>query len=85
MIPVPDAALLLVDVANEPNLRYRRLLQNQYKAIAADSLAIERTARDLRMLVFTEDDKLSELERSVKARCCDLKLLEQVCGLYANV
>ena len=40
MIPVPDRALLLIDINNEPNEKYRRLLQNQYKAIESDEAAI---------------------------------------------
>ena len=82
MIPVPDEALLLIDIAGTPDLKYRRLLQNQYKAIMADSSAIERTARRLRELVLTEDEKLSERDLSVKARCCNLKILEVVCRGY---
>ena len=33
MIPVPDEALILMDINNEPDLQYRRLLQNQYNDI----------------------------------------------------
>ena len=36
MIPVPRNALILKDINNEPDLQYRRLLQNQYKALKAD-------------------------------------------------
>lgn len=84
MIPVPDDVLLLIDIANEPDLQYRRLLQNQYKAIAADLSAIEKTAMNLRTLVFTADEKLSEWDRSVKARCCNLELLERACSSYGK-
>ena len=82
MIPVPDNALILKDIANEPDRQYRRLLQNQYKAIKADQTAIQKTAENLRTLVFTADDSLSNYDKQVKVRCCDLVLLESVYMKY---
>lgn len=78
MIPVVDTALLLIDINHEPDLQYRRLLQNQYKAIKADLSAIVQTAKALRKIVLTENDQLTAHDRRVKARCCNLKLLESV-------
>ena len=76
MIPVPDKALLELDIDNEPDEKYRRLLQNQYRAIQKDLVSITNTARKLRTLVLKEDEELSEFDKKVKARCCDLKMLE---------
>lgn len=78
MIPVPDEALLLIDINNEADEKYKRLLQNQYQAIKADSAAITKTASKLRKLVLTEEEKLTEFDKRIKARCCDLKTLESV-------
>lgn len=78
MIPVPDDALLPVDIDHEPNEKYKRLLQNQYKAIALDSEAIIKTAEKLRNIILEEDKNLSEYDKKIKRRCCDLKLLEKV-------
>lgn len=78
MIPVPDDALISVDIDNEPDEKYKRLLQNQYKAIEEDSVAIIKTAERLRKLVLTESDKLSNYDKQIKQRCCDLKTLENV-------
>lgn len=78
MIPVPSNALLLKDFLCEPDQQYRRLLQNQYKAIKSDWAAIQKTAENLRNLVLTADEKLSTYDKQVKARCCDLRLLESV-------
>lgn len=78
MIPVPSSALLLKDFLCEPDQQYRRLLQNQYKAIKSDWAAIQKTAENLRNLVLTADEKLSTYDKQVKARCCDLRLLESV-------
>ena len=38
MIPVPNEALILINIEKEPNLKYRRLLQNQYIAIEKESV-----------------------------------------------
>ena len=84
MIPVPDSALLLIDIANEPDAKYKRLLQNQYQALIADLTEIENTARKLRELVLTADEKLSPYDLSVKGRCCDLKKLEEVYASYGK-
>ena len=78
MIPVPRNALIWKDINNEPDLQYRRLLQNQYKALKADWNAIQKTAENLRNLIVTPDDKLGEFDRKVKSRCCDIVVLESV-------
>lgn len=79
MIPVPDDALILKDIDNESDEQYKRLLQNQYKEIKNDWAQIEKTATNLRNLVVTDDSKLSNYEKQIKARCCKLSLLESVC------
>lgn len=78
MIPVPDKALLEIDINGESDTKYKRLLQNQYRAIKADREAIIRTAEKLRRLVMTEDEKLSLHDKQIKNRCCNLPLLEKV-------
>jgi protein AbiQ len=82
MIPVTDNALLLKDIENEPNEQYKRLLQNQYIAIKSDMAAIKKTAENLRKLVLTPDEKLGNYDREIKARCCNLTLLEAVYTQY---
>lgn len=84
MIPVPESALLFFDFSNEPDARYRRLLQNQYNAIREDWQAIVRTADALHALLFSDDSALTPHERNIKARCCDLALLEQVMQKYGT-
>ena len=85
MIPVPRSALLLKNIDAEPDAQYKRLLQNQYSAIKADWDAIQRTAENLRNLVFTPDDKLGDYDKQVKARCCNLVLLEsEYCNYGKN-
>ena len=78
MIPVPDCALKLIDIDNESDQKYRRLLQNQYRAIRADSEEIIKTAARLRKLVMTGDENLTTFDKRIKERCCNLKIIEQV-------
>lgn len=82
MIPVPDKALILKDIDNEPDRQYKRLLQNQYKAIKADKAAIQKAAENLRVLILTNDNALNTYDKQVKSRCCDLALLESIYMKY---
>lgn len=77
MIPAIDAALLEIDIAGIADVKYRRLLQNQYNAIRKDEDGILKTARSLHELIFSDEKNLSAHDRAVKQRCCNLKLLEE--------
>lgn len=77
MIPVLDSALIEIDIANISDVKYRRLLQNQYNSIKADEKGILKTAENLRKLIFEDENNLSEHDRIVKQRCCNLVLLEE--------
>lgn len=77
MIPVLDSALIEIDIANITDVKYRRLLQNQYNSIKSDEKGILRTAENLRKLLFDEERNLSEYDRIIKQRCCNLVLLEE--------
>ena len=83
MIPVLDSALVEIDIANIADIKYRRLLQNQYNSIKADEKGIIRTAENLRSLIFEDESKISEHDKIIKQRCCNLKLLEKMfCEWY---
>lgn len=84
MIPVPADALMLIDINNEPDLRYRRLLQNQYRAVVRDRVGIEKTASTLRSLILTDMAQLTPYDARVKERCCDLELLEKIYKGYSG-
>lgn len=77
MIPVLDSALIEIDIANITDVKYRRLLQNQYNSIKSDEKGILRTAENLRKLLFDEERNLSVYDRIIKQRCCNLVLLEE--------
>lgn len=82
MILVVDEALMLVDINNEPDIQYRRLLQNQYVCIKKDREAIKKAAKELYMLFFTVDEKLSKYDLRVKNRCCQFDILEYAMSMY---
>lgn len=82
MIPVVDSALILIGIANMQDVKYRRLLQNQYNFIRADKDNILRLAKNLRGLVTTPAENLSEHDKQVKLRCCNLELLEEKYKVY---
>jgi hypothetical protein len=73
------------DIASEADQQYRRLLQNQYRAIKADWIAIEKTAKNLRKLVLTDDDELGDYDKQIKSRCCNLAVLETVFKKYEKL
>ncbi len=75
-IPVLYSVLIEIDIIHISDVKYRRLLQNQYNYIKADKDGILRTAENLRNLIFEDEKNLSEYEKTVKKRCCDLRLLE---------
>lgn len=77
MIPVLDDVLIEIDIANIQDMKYRRLLQNQYNFIKADEKGILKTAENLRNLIMQEESKISEHDKIVKLRCCNLKILEE--------
>ena len=78
------APLLCIDINNESDEKYRRLLQNQYKAIVEDSKGIIKTVQRLRELLITEDDRLSPYDKKIKERCCNLCVLETVYKQYVD-
>ena len=77
MIPVLNSALIEIDIANIADVKYRRLLQNQYNSIKADEKGILKTAENLRKLIFDAETNLSAHDKVIKQRCCDLVLLEE--------
>jgi len=85
MIPVTDSALILIEIEKIGDDKYRRLLQNQYKAIRSDTIQIQKTANLLRELLFSDDSELADYEIRIKQRCCDIKLLEKIYIQYDNV
>lgn len=78
MIPVPDCALISIDFKLEADVKYRNLLENQYREIQNDIIGISSTATKLRELVFTDDENLKRHDISIKQRCCNLPLLESI-------
>lgn len=78
MIPVPNCALLEMDINNEPDLQYRNLLLNQQQEIRQEKTLILKAAYELRELILADRDTLTPYDQSVQDRCCNLSLLETV-------
>ena len=82
MIPVVDDVLIYIDINSVEDIRYKSLLQNQYRAILADSAQIKATAKMLHTILMKDENTLSTHEKKIKSRCCNLRLLEQVYCSY---
>ena len=78
MIPVPDSALIFFDFRQETDLQYRNLLTKQYREIRDNKEEIKKTAQELHTLLMKADEELSPWDLRIKARCCNLRLLEQI-------
>jgi protein AbiQ len=78
MIPVPQKALIRMNIEEVKDLKYRNLLRKQYRAIVRDIEGIEKTAYQLREMLLKDECDLKDFEKEIKKRSCNLKLLEQV-------
>lgn len=85
MIPVDSSALVKIDVNNHPDIKYRRLLQNQLLYIKADKKNIIRTAQNLYNIVVQDDSTLSSRNKTIKQRCCNFAVLEIACSNYNSL
>lgn len=82
MIPVKSTELIYYDIAKEPELEYKKLLEKQQEELSKIEKTIRKKAEKLYELYSTADDKLTPFDLSVKARCCNFPLLEQKCNTY---
>lgn len=73
MIPVPDDAIIEIDIDNEPDFKYRNLLLKQFLICKSKKDVILRKANKLYEIVT-----VNKTQRFVM-RCCDFKLLESKC------
>jgi protein AbiQ len=70
-------ALIEIDINNLNDEKYKNLLLNQLSYVNADKTQIEKTACNLHTLIFTDTSDLSKYDTQIKARCCDLTILEK--------
>ena len=78
MVPVPDAAIIAIDINQEPDEKYRVLLQNQMRQIRKDAARIKKKAQTLYHLILQK--KVPVLSK----RCCDYALLKMQCAKYSQ-
>lgn len=79
MIPVVDNALIPLDFSTIQDQQYKNLLQNQYRWIKSDFANIKRIAKELYVILTKDDSLLTAYEKKIKARYCNITLLEQKC------
>ena len=82
MIPATNSVLTIIDIDNYPDVKYRRLMQNQVKCLKRDWNNIVKVANKLYRLVIKDDCDLSPNDRRIKDRCCDFLLLEEALRNY---
>ena len=77
MIPVKEKVILLFDVDNETDIKYKNLILKQLRYI-------NRRANKIKRKAFRLYDKYinNKLDLNTKNRCCNFTLLEQKAKLY---
>ncbi len=80
MLPVPDSALMMINIPAITDEKYKRLLNEQYEWLLHDFENVKKTATKLRRLF--DEKAVSGYKKAVKNRCCDFVLLETIYGKY---
>ena len=77
MVPVSEKVIIIYNVDNEEDIKYKNLVLKQLRYINRRINKIKRKA-------FRIYDKFinDKLDRSTKNRCCNFKLLEEKCKMY---
>ena len=78
MFPVPKECCLPVVFVRIPDEKYRNLLKQEYRIIAAKESLIRKNAAEL-----YKQKVLLQLDTPLTQRCVDFALLEQACLKYA--
>lgn len=78
MIPDIDEAVQLVDMNSITDIKYKNLLTHQIIRLRKDKKNILNTALNLYRLLTKKDSELTDYEKRVKGRCCNILLLESV-------
>jgi protein AbiQ len=76
MIPVPNCAIIRINIEEEPDEKYRSLLRKQAKAINSERKTIGKKASVLYSIVR------SGTKQYINSRCCNYPLLEIKCMEY---
>ena len=79
MFPVPKECCSPVVFAQIADVKYRNLLQQEYRIIASKEALIRKNAAEL-----YKQKVLLKLETPLTQRCVDFALLEQACLKYAD-
>ena len=79
MVPVSNKVFIAIDIDNEIDKQYKRLLQSQIAIL-------NRIQNDIRKKAYRLYEKYvnGKLDASTKSRCCDFKLLENKLNDYLH-
>ena len=77
MIPVGIEELIEIDISNEPDIKYRNLLQNQFRELINMKNIISKKTQEIYSLFITTNAALSSNDKKIKNRCCDFYCLNR--------
>ncbi|MDR0905265.1 MAG: type III toxin-antitoxin system ToxN/AbiQ family toxin [Oscillospiraceae bacterium] len=78
MIPIPPGVAAVKNIAAEPSIQYRRLLEQEWRFCVKNSDEIHRRARAIYNIVVNRENEF------ISKNCCDFKALEAACAEYAK-
>lgn len=76
MFPVPKGLSTYVNISQEHNLQYKKLLEMEYRVIRSRQNQIRKNAKIVYSLKFKDPNS------ALSKRCNDFALLEKLCGKY---
>lgn len=79
MIPVPDLAIIRVNIEDEQDERYKNLLRRQSRVLQSNRVDIKSKATILHSVVN------SGTQPRLNQRCSNFSLLEEKCSMYGVV
>ena len=77
MIPVPSQAVISLDISDIQDQKYKSLLTDQARFFHRDEAKIAKKALRLHSMISSPT-----IGATLKARCCNFRLLEEKCNEY---
>ena len=80
MIPVPDSAIIDIDINSEADINYKNILINQFKFLKDNKDAL--CAKSIKLYEIITTDIDNKNKQRILNRCCNFKLLEEKSKIY---